>query len=99
LARASQDAKAAIPENVCRCFREALPIVIFTEAPIRDLAVAGAVRVVIEPGFHATKTVTFEAPKPDGKERRLYLVLESVKNEQSVYREDRVCFTINDKGE
>lgn len=50
----------------------------------------------IEPGFHATQTVTFEAPKPDGKERKLHLVLESVMGNRSVYREDRVYFTIND---
>jgi hypothetical protein len=48
----------------------------------------------VEPGFHATRFVEFEAPDPGKKERPLYLVMESVKDGDTVFREDRIHFTV-----
>jgi hypothetical protein len=48
--------------------------------------------IEIEPGFHATRAVEFSLPKTMDRRRKLCLVLESVKDGKTVYREDRVQF-------
>ena len=48
----------------------------------------------IEPGFHATQTVAFDAPKLPGADRTLCLVLEVVKDGQVVNRDDRTRLTV-----
>ena len=48
----------------------------------------------IEPGFHATQTVAFDAPQVDGAERTLCLVLEVVKDGQVVNRDDHTRLTV-----
>ena len=49
----------------------------------------------VKPGFHTTQTVAFTPPAParDG-ERKLYLVLESIKDGAVVFVEDAIYFTI-----
>ena len=49
---------------------------------------------LIEPGFHATKTIRLKAPKLDVARRKLFLVTESVKDGQVVFREDRIYFNM-----
>lgn len=63
------------------------------------LAVAGSdIPCVIEPGFHATKTITFTAPALSGQEERLlYLVLESRKDGQMVFHDDSNCLMVHAK--
>lgn len=51
----------------------------------------------IEPGFHATQTVSFDAPKPDREERTLYLVLEALKDGKTVNRDERTRLTVTTK--
>ena len=48
----------------------------------------------IEPGFHATQTVAFTAPKLDGAARTLCLVLEVLKDGQVVNRDDHTRLTV-----
>jgi hypothetical protein len=48
----------------------------------------------IEPGFHATQTVAFDAPQLDGMDRTLCLVLEVVKDGQVVNRDDHTRLTV-----
>ena len=48
----------------------------------------------IEPGFHATQTIAFDAPKVDGADRTLCLVLEVVKDGPVVNRDDHTRLTI-----
>lgn len=56
----------------------------------------GNVPCTIEPGFHAPHTITFTAPALEGgrEERRLFLVLESVKDGQTVFRDDSVALRV-----
>jgi len=51
----------------------------------------------IEPGFHATRTIAFTAPalRPAETDRKLYLVLESIKGGKIVFREDTTWLTIS----
>jgi hypothetical protein len=49
----------------------------------------------IEPGFHATKTLSFTAPSiPKDTTRNLFLVLESKKDGQVVFRSEETCFLV-----
>lgn len=65
------------------------------DSPDGELIGEGRIAPIeIEPGFHATRTVEFPLPETIQRERALYLVLESWKDDQSVYREDRVCFLV-----
>jgi len=50
--------------------------------------------VRIEPGFHSTKLLSLDTPNIDRSERRLYLVIESVKDGEVVFREDRIYVNI-----
>ena len=58
----------------------------------------GSKALTIEPGFHASETVSFKAPELGQKsERLLYLVMESCKEGRTVFREDRVAFLLSAK--
>ena len=46
----------------------------------------------IKPGFHVTQEISFVAPMPDRDERRMYLVMESIKDDAVVFTEDRLFF-------
>ncbi len=50
----------------------------------------------VEPGFHTTQTIAFTAPslQPHQANRRLYLLLESIKDGKVVFREDTLWFRI-----
>jgi hypothetical protein len=48
----------------------------------------------IQPGFHATQTIRFLVPATDKDGRRLYLVMESIKDGAVVYTEDRIYFAV-----
>ena len=48
----------------------------------------------IQPGFHITQTIRFPVPATDKVDRRLYLVMESIKDGAVVYTEDRIYFTV-----
>jgi hypothetical protein len=48
----------------------------------------------VEPGFHTTCTLTWDLPGSVPRERALYWILESVRDEQVVFREDRIYFMI-----
>lgn len=51
----------------------------------------------VEPGFHSTQTISFKAPEVNDQQRRLYLVLKSVKDGKVVFVEDAIYFNILDK--
>ena len=44
----------------------------------------------IQPGFHVTQTIRLTVPDPETSNRRLYLVMESLKDNATVFREDRL---------
>jgi len=68
------------------------------DSPSGPLVGKGAVGPFkIEPGFHSTQKVTFEAPKPEAEERTLYLVMESVKEGKVVYRDEHSRLTVTTK--
>lgn len=50
----------------------------------------------VEPGFHTAQTLAFTAPslQPHQTDRRLYLLLESIKDEEVVFLEDALWFRI-----
>ena len=48
----------------------------------------------VKPGFHTTQTISFPAPAPGKSQRRLYLVLQSIKDDQVVFVENAIYFTI-----
>jgi hypothetical protein len=50
--------------------------------------------VQIEPGFHATRMITFTPPAPDTGSRKCYLILNSYKDGTEVYKETRINFNI-----
>ena len=50
--------------------------------------------VQIEPGFHATRFIRLHAPEVAEPGRKLYLVIDSVKDGEVVFREDRIHFNI-----
>ncbi len=50
--------------------------------------------IEIEPGFHVTRKVEFALPATIDRPRPLYLVVESLKDGKTVYREDGVRFQV-----
>jgi len=48
----------------------------------------------IKPGFHSTQTLSMDVPPVQQKERTLYLILESVKDNKVMYREDRIRLNV-----
>ncbi len=54
--------------------------------------------IEIEPGFHVTRKVEFALPATIDRPRPLYLVLESLKDGKTVYREDGVRFQVLPEG-
>ena len=68
------------------------------DSPSGPLAGKGSVGPFqIEPGFHAVQTVAFDAPKPDQEEQTLCIVLESIKDGNVVYRDERSRLTVTTK--
>jgi hypothetical protein len=57
-------------------------------------AQGGEIACTIEPGFHATEKISFTPSNPgNGRtSRSLYLVLESLKDGRTVFRDDNLCF-------
>ena len=51
----------------------------------------------IEPGFHTTQTVAFDAPKPDKEEQILYIVIESLKDGKVVNRDEHSRLIVTTK--
>ena len=49
---------------------------------------------IVKPGFHTTQTVSFAAPDQGKGERKLYLVLESIKDGKVVFVEDAIYFNV-----
>jgi hypothetical protein len=49
----------------------------------------------IAPGFHAMQPIRFTVPEPGQDGRKLYLILESLKDGTVVYTEDRVHLLVN----
>jgi len=67
------------------------------DKPDGPVVASGTHDLIIKPGFHARQPITFTAPGLQSPApRRLYLILESVKNKQTVFRQDDVYFTITD---
>lgn len=66
------------------------------DSPAGPLAIAGEILgpLEIQPGFHATQAISFAVPATDKDQRRLYLVLESIKDGAVVYTEDRIYFSV-----
>ena len=66
------------------------------DAPDGEIAVTGETigPFAVKPGFHTTRTIAFTSPDPVRYERKLYLVLESIKDGEVVFVEDAVYFTI-----
>jgi hypothetical protein len=52
----------------------------------------------IEPEFHATQTIQLTVPDPGLSNRRLYLVMESLKDNATVFREDGAYFNVTTTG-
>ncbi|MGB2754861.1 MAG: hypothetical protein WBD75_04835 [Phycisphaerae bacterium] len=55
----------------------------------------GEIPCPIEPGFHATQKIAFTVPAPGRANRRLYLVMESRKDGQTVFHEDGVYLNVS----
>ena len=68
--------------------------------PDGPVALAGATigPFDVKPGFHVTQTIQLTAPVPGTDNRRLYLVMESLKDNATVFREDRVYFNVATTG-
>ena len=65
------------------------------DAPDGELLSEGRIGPVeIEPGFHVTRTVEFPLPQTIQRERALYLVLDSLQGDKSVFQEDGVYFLV-----
>ncbi len=65
------------------------------DQPDGPLAVdGGEIVCAIDPGFHATKTISFTAPKIESVTRKLYLVMQSRMDGKTVFREDGTCMNI-----
>jgi hypothetical protein len=60
------------------------------------IALAGGVvgPFTVEPGFHVTQKINFAVPAPGQDERRLYLVMNSLKYGQPVFVEDGVYLNV-----
>ena len=67
------------------------------DSPDGPVAVEGAVLgpFEVQPGFHVTQVIRFKVPAPGTANRRLYLVMESCKDDAVVYRENRIYFTVS----
>ena len=70
------------------------------DSPTGAAAVKGGVigPFKVLPGFHTTKTIEFKAPKSKRPRRKLYLVLESIKDGSTVFTEDALYFNIINTG-
>jgi hypothetical protein len=65
------------------------------DKPGGDLAVEGGeIPCEIEPGFHATKIITFTVPKIGQDQRKLFLVMESRKDGQIVFRSEETSLNV-----
>lgn len=65
------------------------------DKPDGPVAVAGGeIPCVIEPGFHATQKLTFTIPNPGMDKRDMYVILESHKDGQLVFRETGMCLSV-----
>ena len=65
------------------------------DKPDGPVAIEGAdLPSVIEPGFHGVQTVAFTAPLHDQKERKLYLILESLMDGKPVFRSEETCLNV-----
>jgi hypothetical protein len=65
------------------------------DKPDGPLAIEGGeIPCDIEPGFHATKTISFTAPKVEPDGRILYLVMESRRDGKTLFREEATCFKV-----
>ena len=65
------------------------------DAPDGPLAVEGGdIPCEIEPGFHATKKISFTVPRIQQDRRTLYLAMESRKDGKSVFREEGTCLDV-----
>ena len=52
----------------------------------------------VQPGFHTTQTIEFTAPQSKRPRRKLYFVLESIKDGSTVFTEDALYFNIINTG-
>lgn len=70
------------------------------DSPNGPVAVAGETvgPLTIQSGFHATQAISFTVPAIEAEGRRLYVVLESLKEGAVVYREDRIYLDISRGG-
>ena len=59
-----------------------------------EAAIGGEIPSTIEPGFHATQTITFTIPKIEQDSRQLYLVLESLLDGKPVFRSEETCLKV-----
>jgi hypothetical protein len=65
------------------------------DAPDGELLSAGRIGPVeIEPGFHTMRTVEFPLPQTSQRERALYLVLDSLQGDKSLFQEAGVYFLV-----
>jgi hypothetical protein len=65
------------------------------DAPDGELLIAGRIGPVeIEPGFHTMRTVEFPLPQTSQRERALYLVLDSLQGDKSLFQEAGVYFLV-----
>jgi len=64
------------------------------DSPAGEAAASGTVPdLVVKPGFHAAAAISFKAP-PSAGPRKLFLVIESLKEGKAVFREDQVYLVI-----
>ena len=70
------------------------------DSPTGEVAVKGDVigPFEVQPGFHTTRTIEFTAPKSKRRRRKLYLILESIKDGSKVFTEDALYFSIINTG-
>jgi hypothetical protein len=68
------------------------------DRPDGPMIAEGSRDLEIEPGFHVTETIAFETPNlAAGQERTIALVLESLRDGQVVFREDRIRLLATEK--
>jgi len=65
------------------------------DKPDGGIAVKGGeMACEIEPGFHEEKVIAFTPPAIDQDQRKLYLVMDSVKDGKVVFHEDGICMNV-----
>lgn len=64
------------------------------DSPTGPQLVRSEKQLLIKPGFHASETVGADLPNSSMSSRKLYLILESIKQGHVVFHDESVCFVV-----